>query len=209
MKRRVVIVIICIVLAAIFGGSIYVLSGKSALGKMVSPQSVTEQKQSAQPTVVPELTWDDPAGFTIRYSGELNINNHEEDPDNYAHLELTNPIHPGNIIVWVKDTTAADVTAWVQTDKGYQDANKINTTLGGQPAKKIILTGTVKKTVTGAIYDGLLFMIEGNLSDSAYWTVQYQRISDSFQFKPLENPPPDYSGSGEADSGYDEEETIQ
>jgi len=203
------IIIGVIAFAVVFGGIIYILSGRNNTGKIPTPQSATEKTGSNIPTQAPELIWDDPAGFTFRYSGGLNINNHEEDPDNYAHVELTSPTNPGNIIVWAKDTTAADVTAWVRTEKEFQGANVIDTTLGGQPAKKIILTGTVKKTVTGIVYDGLLFMIEGNTSGDTFWTSEYQKIGDSFRFKPPDTQTSDTSGGNSSGGGYDEEETVE
>ncbi|MBI5619617.1 hypothetical protein HY950_01530, partial [Candidatus Gottesmanbacteria bacterium] len=67
-------------------------------------------------------TWTDPAGFTFQYPKALAADKHEEDQDNYAHVELTSKDHPGSIIVWAKDTTATDVNAWVKTEKLFAGA---------------------------------------------------------------------------------------
>src|SRR4030042_2648000 len=176
----------------LIGGSIIVIGS----GRKTKENSGAQQKvvTSVAPKAV--LTWDDPAGFTFSYPQDLSVNKHDEDQVNYAHIELTQSAHPGNIIVWAKDTTAGDATAWVRTEKEYKNANIFDTTLGGQPAKKIILTSPRKAIVVGTVYDELLWTIEQEASDSAYWAPVFQSIVDSYQFKPLETSE-DFGGSGE------------
>ena len=46
------------------------------------------------PVIVEEKTaWDDQSGFTIQYPISLKLNSHNEDKDNYAHLEFTSATH--------------------------------------------------------------------------------------------------------------------
>ena len=90
------------------------------------------------PTPTPAVestTWNDPAGFSFQYPKNLTVDNNEDDDANYAHVELTNAAHPGNIIVWVSDLPKK----WPP-----EGGMSIDTTLGGLPAKKIVTTAPVK-----------------------------------------------------------------
>ena len=205
MKRVFIIVGSISVLVVVTLGIIYIQSKRRSSGVPVA-----ENNPLLTPAASQLVTWDDPAGFTFTYHGNLSTDKHDEDQENYAHVELTQSAHPGNIIVWAKDTTAADVTAWVRTEKAFKNANIVDTTLGGQPAKKIILTSPRKSLIVGAIYDELLFMIESEASDSAYWTPVYQGIVDSFQFKPIETSE-DSGGSEDqvSEEAVDEEEVVE
>ena len=99
-------------------------------------------------------TWTDPAGFTFQYPKDVTIDKHDEDTENYAHVEMTHKDHPGNLIVWAKDTKAADVNAWVKTEKQFGGATVSEATLGGKPAKTVSVESP-KKVFTGTISDEL------------------------------------------------------
>lgn len=154
------------------------------------------------------LPWDDPAGFTFEYPEGLTIDKHDEDQENYAHVEMTNPDHPGRLIVWAKDTTSADVAAWVRTEKTFKNGNVLDTTLGGQPAKKVLVTSPAPMLVTGTIFDELLFFIESSGEDREYWSTIHETIADSFAFTPLEDESTTLGGGAE-DVVVDEEEVVE
>lgn len=210
-KKSLIIIIVVLLLLAAGGGLIYF----QASGQKTKTDADTNNPEKvAITTLAPksaeDVLWDDPAGFTFKYTEGLAVNKHDEDQDNYAHVELTSSTHPGNIIIWAKDTTASDVKAWVKTEKIFKDANILETTLGGQPAKKIIFSAPAKKVITGSIYDDLLFTVEGTYEDSTFWTNEYQKIADTFAFKPPENTTDDYSADpAPAEYSADEEETLE
>ncbi len=148
-----------------------------------APKTQTEAKTQ---------TWDDQAGFTFEYPKDLLVDKHDEDQNNYAHVELTQSAHPGKIIVWAKDlpltkkgVVVANATEWVNTDSQYPGANILDTTLGGEPAKKILLASGSSGQVIGAVYDNTLWYIEGTLTDKEYWLQVYDGIVKSFSFKPI------------------------
>jgi hypothetical protein len=196
-----------IVVLGLAGTSIYVQSQKAP--NVISPSTTV----AATPTPSFELTtWKDQAGFSFQYPKELAVNKHEEDNDNYAHVELTHKDHPGKIIVWVKDLPAGVTTldSWVK--KLYPDATSLDTKLGGEPAKKILSTAPVKMLTTGAISDNLLFYIEGALTDSDYWSRVHDTITGSFAFiQDTAAPATAGSASGGASGGdeVDETEVVQ
>ncbi len=130
------------------------------------------------------LTWHDPAGFTFQYPDGVTIDKHDEDQQNYAHVEITNKDHLGNVIVWAKDTTAADVTAWVRTEKRFKNANILDTTLGEKPAKKILLSSP-SAIIVGTIGDAILFTVESELDSDGFWNKVHDTIIKSFAFVPL------------------------
>jgi len=193
------IVGIVIIAGAVSSGAYLFLSKK-----YVRTPSITSITVSPTPILQPKvLTWDDPAGFTFSYPEGVFLNKHDEDKDNYAHVEFTNKDHPGNLIVWAKDTTSADVTAWVRTEKQFGGATTIDTTLANQPAKKITLSPN--KLIVGTIYDELLFTIDATLDDKAYWSQIQDTIVNSFTFKPAQAA----AGGDPGNAAVDEEEVVQ
>jgi hypothetical protein len=211
MNRKIIVIIGVVLLLVIGSGvGVYIYSSRKSVDDKEKTNSELIGMETPTPQPAADIAWDDPAGFTFKYSPTLSLNKHDEDEVNYAHLEFTESKHPGNILVWAKDTTAADVKAWVKTEKSFKDTNIIDTTLGGQPAKKVVLSGETKKIITGVIYDELLFTVEGTFTDNAYWTAEYQKIIDSFQFKPVNTAATtNTSTSASDDSGADEEETLE
>lgn len=183
------------------GLGVYLAANKNRF----SPQT---NQQTAQTTLTPTpptlATWDDPAGFTFTYPDGLSVNKHDEDTNNYAHIELTHKDHPGSVIVWAKDTTSADVQAWATTEKQFAGSTMIDTTLGGKAAKKISFSPN--KRIVGTIYDDLLFTVDATLDDQAYWEKVVDVIANSFTFKPVG------AASGVDTVGgasVDEEEVVQ
>lgn len=154
---------------------------------------------SPTPVVVEEkTTWNDQSGFSFQYPKSLTLNPHDEDKENYAHLELTSATHSGNLIIWAKDTTAATIADFVKIKK---IEGAIDTTLGGETAKKVLDPDT-KQIIISTIKNGYLYQIEVNLTDSEYWNPIFNDISSSFKFneekvqKSIIAPETDY-GDGE------------
>lgn len=131
------------------------------------------------PTIAEELTtWKDQSGFSFQYPKSLKLDPHEEDQENYAHLELTSATFSGSLIVWAKDTTAEDIEGWIKQKK---IENAFDSNLGGEKAKKILTSDNVNKANISTIYEDYLYQIEANLSDD-YWNKVYETVSSSFHF---------------------------
>jgi hypothetical protein len=192
MKKLWIVIGIVVVLGVAVGG-VFVYSAKNT--KVLAPGETA----AATPTpVVGMKTWNDPAGFSFQYPKDLSVNNHEDDNDNYAHVELTNKDHPGNIIVWVSDPPKI----WPP-----KEGTSIDTTLGGIPAKKILISTPSAKLIVGAVSEGLLFKIDGTLTDKPYWQSVEDGIVKTFSFTP--NSPTIASGQPAGGESVDEEEVVQ
>lgn len=138
-----------------------------------------------QPTLIPSeelATWVDQSEFSFQYPNSLKLDPHDEDQENYAHVELTSATHAGNLIVWTKDTAAENIDDWIKQAK-IQGA--IDSLLGGEPAKKVLTTSEPKKLTISAIRDGYLYQIETDLSDLDFWNKAYNTVSSTFKFASL------------------------
>lgn len=129
-------------------------------------------------------TWEDPAGFSFSYPEDIEINPHEEDMENYAHLELTSAEHPGRILIWCQDTNYTDIEDWVK-DEATEGAQVFDTELGGEPAKKVVWVDP-KKMVVAAIDVDALVLVEIFPDEEGYWQEIYDQILSNFTFIPLE-----------------------
>jgi hypothetical protein len=202
MKKLWIVTGIIVILGMVVGG-VFVISQKNA--KVVSPGAAV----ISTPTTAPAAgftTWDDPAGFSFQYPKDLSVNNHEEDPDNYAHVELTSKDHPGSIIVWASDLPKGITTLDSWVNKLYSGTTSIDSTLGGEPAKKILVSSPSAKFVVGTISEGLLFYVDGTLADKPYWQTVEDGIVKTFVFTPESSS----AGSGDAAvESVDEEEVVQ
>ncbi len=202
MKRWLVVAFVGIVFGTL-GAGLYI-------GKVRQSSPVPGVQNTQESGDVTLVSWKDPAGFSFDYPEGVTINKHDEDQENYAHVELTRPDDPGRIIVWAKDTTAQDVAAWVKTEKAFQGASVVDTTLGGQPAKKILITSPAKKFVVGTVFDDIVWYAEAQLGEGDFWQKTFDTLSASFRFIPLagEN---ESAGTGESYDDYsvDEEEVIE
>jgi hypothetical protein len=206
MKKLMIITGVIVVIGAVAGG-IFIFSRQRT--KLNSPPEIVVAKPSAIPTTTVDLTtWTDEAGFSFQYPKDLTVNKHEEDNDNYAHVELTSKDHPGNIIVWVKDLPSGVSTldSWVK--KIYPTATSIDTTLGGEPAKKILVSVPIKMLTVGTISENLLFLVEGTLTDNEYWSGVHKTITDSFAFTPDTSSTSSNTSAGD-ESAVDEQEVVQ
>jgi hypothetical protein len=201
-----------VVLVGVIGGGVYVWSIRSER-KTVSSTGESTAQSSLSPTLTPFTlaTWTDDAGFSFQYPNDLSVNKHEEDNDNYAHVELTSATHSGSIIVWASDLPAGVTTLDRWVSALYATGTSIDTTLGGEPAKKILVSTPSAKLIVGTISDSLLFYIDGTLTDKPYWQTIEDGVVKSFAFTPDTSAPP--AGSAANTSGdtgsVDEEEVVQ
>lgn len=209
MKRPIVLIILGGFLLGGIGAGAYLYFSKSkAPAAPVGDITV--------PTPTPKLLlWDDPAGFTMQYPENIEVNKHDEDKENYAHVEFTSSAHPGNLIVWVKDIPKGimDTAAWGKKMSTPSSAISFDTTLGGKPAQKILISSPVKTVTTGIIYDGVAWSIEAVLTDDVFWQSVYDQVAGSFTFKPTAADPAAPAaadpGSAAVDYSVDEEEVLE
>jgi len=175
MKKKVLIIIGVLVLIAI---GVFVFLYQKTSSKMVNPLTQTEQNQGGK-----LLVWEDPAGFKFSYPEEIKIDNHPEDEENYAHLELTLVSHPGSILIWMKDTTYKEIGDWVKKE-ALVGAQVFDSELGGNPAKKIAFNNP-QKLGTATLDGNAIVLIEVYPQDS-WWNETYNQILKSFEFIPLQ-----------------------
>ncbi len=181
-------------------------------------KSSTKNLQNAEIIPTPMISedlaiWTDQSGFTFQYPKSLQLNTHSEDEENYAHLELTSATHSGNLIVWAKDTTSDSIQGWADQSK---EKGFIDTTLDGESAKKLLISGETQKLSTSTVYGGYLYQIEVDLTDLDYWNKIYDTVSSTFKFVPVQDEigKTDVTSqdSQEQDFGqevYDEEDVIE
>jgi hypothetical protein len=170
------------VIAGIIGIVIGSIAAGAYLFVLKKGTDTTAQQGIVEPTKAIDVrlaTWKDQAQFTFEYPETLKIDPHPEDQDNYAHVELTNPEHPGNVVVWAKDTTAADLTTWLKQNK---IETAIDTNLGGEVAKKTMGEGKDKTILVTTIHGGYLYQVEVTLADSAYWQKTFDGVLASLTF---------------------------
>jgi len=166
-----------------------------------------------EPTEVlaPLVTWEDPAGFSFDYPGNLDTNSHEEDKENYVHLELMDSEHAGGIIIWMKDTNYEKIEDWVRKETEAVNEQIFALTLGGHQAKKVVSADG--RIVTAALDEEVIVLVElvpGPGYSSYSWQPIYDQIIASFKFIPLavkETAPP--VSAGGTSEIWEEEEVVE
>jgi len=162
-SKKVLLIIASLILLG--GTSAFIISKqKPDVGKNVETPSI-----SPTPTPVVLLTWTDEAGFSFQYPEGTSIDKHPEDTKNYANLTLTLPSRDIVTII-MSDNTFKDLDTWV----GQKTA--LDTTLGGQPAKKIFENG--QETIA-CIDNGVLVTVTGKEISGIVnsWTFIYPTTS--------------------------------
>ena len=204
MKKLWIVTGVIIVLGVVAGGVFFFVQKNT---KVMSRGGTVIPVLTPTPAVA-LTTWDDPAGFSFQYPKDVSVNTHEDDNVNYAHVELTNSSHPGSVIVWASDlpTGVTDTASWVTQNPAFAGAMVIDTTLGGQAAKKILVASPSAKLIEGTVTDSLLFYVDGTLSDKPYWQSVEDTITKSFAFTPDTQAPAAQASPGNA---VDEEEVVQ
>ncbi|OGV89303.1 hypothetical protein A2Z41_03290 [Microgenomates group bacterium RBG_19FT_COMBO_39_10] len=192
MERKKLLLIIGLVVLFILIGSVVLFKikgSRSLVGPIVKESETSE-----------ELTWEDPAGFNFLYPKEIKIDPHEEDEENYAHLELTSDDHSGKILVWVKETEYTDIEDWLEEEIGEEE-QVFDTELDTEPAKKIAFADPEKLVVAAIDVDSLV-LLEMYPDEEDYWQEVYSGILDTFTFIPLEGEETDSTGwQGEGGAG--------
>jgi len=177
MKKKTWLILISILVVLIIGFVIWFLTKPSSSGSAISPlgnQSEINENQTLK-------AWEDPAGFKFSYPDKIMIDNHPEDEENYAHLELTNTASPGRILIWMKDKAEKDLSTWLTNQEG--DFQSFDSELAGQSAKKLAFT-TPKKMVTAMFDQEVIILLEVYPEDE-WWTRTYDQILNSFELIPL------------------------
>ncbi len=206
MKKTLLIVTTIVLFVALAGA--YVWKTKKAV-------KMSEPIVSISPTPTPQETaiWTDQAGFSFIYPKALKVNAHEEDTQNYAHLEFSHPDYPGRIIVWAKDTIAKDAAGWVKAEKTLKDGVFLDTTLAGEPGQKVLVSEPKKRVITATVDDAIVFYVEGEFDNSDYWTQTYDTMTSTFAFIPLEGdaaaPAAAAPASSDDEVAVDEEEVLE
>lgn len=208
MKKPLVLIIVGGLLLGLSGAGAYLYYSKNN-GVVISPAGT-----DVTPMPTPKLLmWDDPAGFTMQYPEGLTLNKHDEDTVNYAHVELTDSAHPGNLIIWVKDTPKGitDTASWGKKAATPSSAISFETMLAGQSAQKILVSSPEKIVTVGTVYDGVLWYIEAKLTDEPYWQSMYDGVVQTFTFKPIASQAASgaAANSGVGQSAVDEEEVLE
>jgi hypothetical protein len=193
-----------IIVALVVGGAILIWHFQK-IGPLVTP--IGEQTEEAE-----ALAWEDQAGFSFLYPEEIEIDPHEEDTENYAHLELTSVEHPGRILIWVKETGYQDVDSWVD-EEASSGGQILDTQLGEESAKKIAYSDP-EKLVVAAIDVDALVLLEMEPKEEEFWPEIFNQILESFAFIPIEGEEvaePADDGGVPAGSGviWEAEEVIE
>lgn len=204
-NKKVLLLIVAGVMIGGLGGGMYLWSkqAKTEVPSMV----ITGPTPTDAPVEL--VTWSDPAGFSFQYPKDADINSHDEDTVNYAHVELTHKNHPGSVIVWMKDLPAPDLAGWIKKETRFFGASVLDTTLGGKPAKKILVTDPSKMIVVGAIDTDVLVTAEGLLTDDTYWSFVHKGIVDSFVFAQSGAKTGAPSAGDSGDTAVTEEEVLE
>lgn len=204
MNKRLVTIIGGVVVLLVIAGAVFIFQLKKA-PSVISPVGELEKEPE-----VKLATWEDPAGFSFSYPQDLEIDSHEEDRQNYAHLELTSADREGKILIWVKDTNYSTIDAWVKGEAGEKE-QIFDTELSGEPAKKVAYSEP-GKLVTATIDVDALVLVEMFPDEEGYWQGVYDQVLTSFTFVPLEGEeavaPAPWEGPGEAGGIIEEPEEM-
>jgi len=129
--------------------------------------------------------WEDPAGFSFDYPKEITIDNHPEDKQNYAWLELTKEGSKGKIILFCKNSQYSSIDQWAKKDKEVSKGNSLDTTIASASAKKVAL-GEESEIAAFIDPDAVIYTIKIIPENESFWQEIYRRILSSFKLIPLE-----------------------
>jgi len=202
-KKKIFLITGILVGLVVVGALVYKFVLKKEDSEPISPAS----QISAPQVLEPQLTvWEDPAGFTFSYPENLEVDPHEEDDENYAHVELTALDQDGGIIVWMKDTAYSTADLWLENEEEIVDEQAFDTTLGDHDGKKVMFANG--KLLTMALDGEVVVLVEMSVGDNRFWQPIYDQIIQSFEFVPLETEAPQApaksAGSGVSGGGAGE-----
>ncbi|HUS52157.1 MAG TPA: hypothetical protein VMX77_01680 [Candidatus Bathyarchaeia archaeon] len=203
LNKKVIGLSLIIGLLVLLGGIFFIRAKK--FGPLVSPVGQEEEGE------VLLSTWEDQAGFSFLYPEEVKIDPHEEDEENYAHLELVSSDHPGRILIFVKETTYQEIDDWA-TEEASPGAQVLDTQLGGEPAKKVAYSDPEKLVVATIDVDALV-LLELEPDKEGFWQGIFDQILTSFAFIPVEGEEVAPAGGESAPAGdgiiWEAEEVIE
>lgn len=208
MKKITLIVLSGILLGLLgAGGYFYYLKvqEKKTLSETPTP--------SPEKFVIEYTTWNDPLEVSFSYPKDATLNKHDEDKENYMHVEITSATRSGGLTVWAKDLPkgVTDIASWAKKETATSEGVIVDTTLGSVDAKKIRIGN--EKVRIATVYDGLLFEIEAFLDTQNYWQEVLETTLSSYVFYPIEGVSPanaGSAGSGNSAGGtIDEEEVLE
>ena len=183
-------------------------------GDAISLPRIDTETSKEVPVVF--ATWKDPVGFTFQYPKGLAVNKHDEDKDNYAHIELTDAAHPGSVIVWLKDVpkmngkVITDLARWKESQTIFARSTAWETQLGSEPAAKILVSVPERKLYVVVLYDDLFYFIEANLGTDEYWQEVFDGVTGSFILHPIAGQSNgQVAPSADDNLSVDEEEVIE
>lgn len=209
LNKKIIFITVGLVAAVVVSAILYQFVFKKEEIEPVSPAITFEQPQEIAPKL---LVWEDPAGFSLSYPEGLQVNPHQEDDKNYAHLEFSAADHPGSIIVWMKDTNYKMIAVWAEKESEAVGEQIFDTTLDGHEAKKVMYEDG--RVITAALDEEVIVLVEllpGPAYSSYSWQPVHDQIIDSFEFVPLavaESKPPATTGGG-ASEIWEEEEVVE
>lgn len=189
------------------GGYLYYMSVQDA------KKITTPVVQAPQKMVIDYATWKDPLDVSFSYPAGAVVNKHDEDKENYMHVDITSATYSGGLVLWAKDFPkgVTDLSSWAKKETASGSGVIVDTTVGGVDAKKIIF-GTTSVHI-GVIYDGLLFEIDGTLDDKGYWNDVMDKAVSSYVFYPVDgvkaSSSAPSSGVNNSSAGADEEEVLE
>ena len=147
--------ILLIVILLIFLLLVFSLLRRRGDEELVSP--LTERSMAQEEEFV--LTnWEDPAGFSFDYPEILEIDLHEEDEINYAHLELTREGSEGRILIIVNDSDYDTLEEWFEEDEEVKDGSSLDTEVAGTKAKRVA-SGEGKEITSLIDLDQVIYQI--------------------------------------------------
>jgi hypothetical protein len=205
-KKKKLLLALILGVILIGGGLFLIFNPLNKNASLLNP--LGSQKEEEQVNL---KVWEDPAGFSFKYPEQITIDNHPEDEENYAHLELAQNDHQGKILIWMKDKVEDSLDEWVEAQEGNPQV--FDSELAGQPAKKMAFLSP-QKMATVAFDQEVVILVEVFPQDE-WWNQTYEQILESFELIPLAgedkakiNAPGAWQGSG-GDSGIiDEGEEI-
>jgi len=206
-QKKVLIILALVVVIGVIGGLLWFRSRQTA-PEVLSP---TQRTSEVTPTQTGKnlLTWNDQAGFTFQYQPGMKINKHDEDQENYAHLDLYLDSKDGAVKILASDTKYKTVGDWATKEKKNAQTGtvKTETTLSGKPAMKITFPET-KETIIGIIDEGILFTIELTPDKEGSWQKVFDQTVSSFTLVYPTAAPSSQGSSAGSDSDVVEEEEI-
>lgn len=206
-SKKVLIILAVIVVISVIGGLLWFRSKKTATVAVPSVEETSGITPTRAQTNL--LTWNDPAGFTFQYQPGIKINKHEEDNENYSHLDLFLDSKEGSVKILASDTKYKTIEEWATKDKRNSQAGvqRTEATLSGKPAMKIT---DAQGMIIGTIDEGILFTIELTPDKEGFWQKVFDQTVSSFTLVyPTAAPSSQGSSAGSSSNVVEEEEVIE